>query len=582
MNILAFNYGHDSSACVIVDGEIRAAIAEERLTRAKNDATFPIHAIHWCMKWAGISAQDIDLVASAGRTLRLDVHSFFEFPDSAFSGMDSLKNRIKGVIRSNYFTGMGAVDGDLPLYCEKIRLRADCRIVSVEHHLAHAASAYYTAGMGDKKTLIVTMDGIGDVTCCALWRGENNRIEPIRSYGHDSSVGWFYGNATEGLGWRHGSDEWKVMGLAPYGTPKPGALDGFHPVFRDGRLVTPHDYGRFGIWRDHGSQHFHGQEAAALGKIAEKLGREDFSAEVQRVVEEQMMEFIVPALREEGVRSVCCSGGCFLNVKFNQKLWYTGALDDQWIYPDPGDAGLAVGAGLYAYYHENPKQYNERLKDLYWGPSYEDDEIELILKERGLVYEKPADLAGRVADLLVKNYAIGWFQGRMEAGPRALGGRSIIMSPLHADAKDRINAKVKYRESFRPFCPSLLAEHRDTYLKNARDERFMITSFEAKEEKHGVIPAVVHVDGTVRPQLVYRETNSRYYDMIKAFGERTGEYLILNTSFNVKGEPIVCHPREAIKCFFDTGLEALVLGSYVVLKPDVQAIEGSFGGRAEA
>lgn len=569
MIILGINYGHDSSACIIVNGEIKAAIAEERLTRAKNDATFPIHAIHWCMEWAGVTASDIDVLASAGRVMRLDAHSFFEFPDSFTDASMNWKQQAKAKIRDRFLPGMGAIQGDLPIYCEKIKLRPDCRIELVEHHLAHASSAYYTAGMGNEKTLIVTMDGIGDVTSCALWRGENNRITPIRSYGKDSSIGWFYGNATEGLGWRHGSDEWKVMGLAPYGTPKPGALKGFHPEFENGRLARPHDYGKFGIWRDHGSYHFHGNDAAALAEIAAKMGREDFSAEVQRTVEEQMLGFIVPALREENTRRICCSGGCFLNVKFNQRLWYTGEVDDQWVYPDPGDAGLAVGAALHAYYDGNPEQQNERLKDLYWGPSYEDSEIELILKERGLVYEKPEDLAGRVADLLVKNYAIGWFQGRMEAGPRALGGRSIIMSPLEADAKDRINAKVKYRESFRPFCPSMLAEHRDTYLVNARDERFMISSFEAKPEKHDAIPAVVHVDGTVRPQLVYRDVHQRYYDLIKAFGDRTGEYVILNTSFNVKGEPIVCHPREAIKCFFDTGLEVLVVGSFVVLKPNI-------------
>jgi carbamoyltransferase len=438
----------------------------------------------------------------------------------------------------------------------------------VGHHLAHAASAYYTGGFGDQKVLIVTLDGLGDDISSALWLGERNRIMAVREYDCSSSIGWFYGNATEGLGWRHGSDEWKVMGLAPYGTPRPGALRGYHPEFSEGRLVKPHDYGRFGIWRDHGSLHFHGRDAAALGKISEQMGREDFSAEVQRTVEEQMLAFIVPAMKEHGTRSVACSGGCFLNVKFNQRLWYTGEVDDQWIYPDPGDAGLSVGAALHAYYEGNPDRYNERIKHVYWGPSYAESEMETILKERGLLYEKPLDLAGRVADLLLENYAVGWFQGRMESGPRALGNRSIVMSPLCAENKNRINAKVKYREAFRPFCPSILAEHRDTYLKNARDERFMITSFDATDDKHDRIPAVVHVDGTVRPQLVYRETNERYYDVIKAFGERTGEYVILNTSFNVKGEPIVCNPREAIKCFFDTGLEALVLGPYLILKPD--------------
>ena len=266
---------------------------------------------------------------------------------------------------------------------------------------------------------------------------------------------------------------------------------------------------------------------------------------------------------------MCCSGGCFLNVKFNQKLWQTGEVEDQWIYPDPGDAGLAIGAALYAYYESNPTKHNSRIKDLYWGPSYSDQEVETVLRERGLVYEKPSNLADHVADLLVKNYAVGWFQGRMEAGPRALGGRSILMSPLLAENKDRINAKVKYREAFRPFCPSMLAEARDTYLRGARDERFMISSFDAAAQKREKIPAVVHVDGTVRPQLVYKEVNPRYYDLIEAFGRKTGESVILNTSFNVKGEPIVCHPREAIKCFFDTGMEALVLGSFVVLKPDL-------------
>jgi carbamoyltransferase len=571
VKILGFNYGHDASACVVVDGEIKAAIAEERLTRIKNDASFPIHSIRWCLEWAGLEDGDIDLVASAGEVLRLDARHFFDFPRDIQQGLSGLKSRIKVVVRDSFFPGIGFVQGDLPLYCKKIQLRPDCQVVSVGHHLAHAASAYYTAGLGEKKALIVTMDGLGDHTSSALWIGENNRITPLRSYDRSSSVGWFYGNATEGLGWRHGSDEWKVMGLAPYGQPQPGVLRGFHPEFKGGRLVRPHDYGRFGIWRDHGATHFHGQNAAALAGIAEKLGREDFSAEVQRTVEEQMEAFIVPSLREVGARTVCCSGGCFLNVKFNQKLWQTGEVEDQWIYPDPGDAGLAIGAALQAYYDRHPDRHNLRIKDLYWGPSYADQEIESVLKERGLVYEKPADLSRAVADLLVKNYAVGWFQGRMEAGPRALGGRSILMSPLVAENKDRINAKVKYREAFRPFCPSILAGSRDTYLRGARDERFMISSFEAAPQKRDNIPAVVHVDGTVRPQLVYRDVNPRYYDLIRAFGEKTGESVILNTSFNVKGEPIVCNPREAIKCFFDTGLEALVLGSFVVLKPTLIA-----------
>ncbi|MFM8653461.1 MAG: carbamoyltransferase N-terminal domain-containing protein, partial [Verrucomicrobiota bacterium] len=210
MKVLGFNYGHDASACVVVDGEIKAAIAEERLTRIKNDASFPIHSIRWCLEWAGLEDGDIDLVASAGQVLRLDARHFFDFPPNIQQGLSGLKSRMKMAFRDKFFPGIGVVQGELPLYCERIALRPDCQVVSVGHHLAHAASAYYTAGLGEKKALIVTMDGLGDHTSSALWIGENNRITPLRSYDRSSSVGWFYGNATEGLGWRHGSDEWKV------------------------------------------------------------------------------------------------------------------------------------------------------------------------------------------------------------------------------------------------------------------------------------------------------------------------------------------------------------------------------------
>lgn len=570
MNILSFNYGHDSSACVIIDGQIRAAIAEERLTRAKNDASFPYQAIHWCLDWCGLSGADIDIVASAGTTMRMDCYHFFDFPESYPPWPENLKLLAKREIKKHLPGSTASLNSGVPLYIKKVKLRNDCQIVCVEHHTAHAASAYYTSGLGEEKAVIVTMDGIGDTTSSATWVGERNKLRQLSRHGGESSIGWFYGNATEGLGWRHGSDEWKVMGLAPYGNPSPGSLKGFHPEFINGQLHRPHDYGAFGIWQDHGSNHFHGRDASKLSVIAEQLGREDFSAEVQRTVEEQMMEFIVPTLRQERTRTLCCAGGCFLNVKFNQRLWNSGELDHQWVYPDPGDAGLAVGAGLYVFHQKFPEKYTARIQDLYWGPSFTDSAIEKTLSERGITYTKPDNLSRSVADLLMNNYAVGWFQGRMEAGPRALGGRSILMSPLRAENKDRINAMVKYREAFRPFCPSLLAESRDTYLRGARDEFFMITSFDSTPEKRDKIPAVVHVDGTVRPQLVQKETNSGYYDLIKTFGELSGESVLLNTSFNVKGEPIVCSPREAIRCFFDTGLEALALGSFLVLKPGLQ------------
>jgi carbamoyltransferase len=242
-------------------------------------------------------------------------------------------------------------------------------------------------------------------------------------------------------------------------------------------------------------------------------------------------------------------------------------LDTQWIYPNPGDAGLAAGAALCAYYEHHPKQRHQLLADAYFGPEYSNDEIRQILDHRGLKYEYVDDPSAAAAKVLSENRIIGWFQGRMESGPRALGNRSILMSPLRSENKDIINRCVKYREAFRPFCPSMLHEKSGDYLVNSRDERFMVTSFAVREEKKDRIPAVVHVDGTARPQMVKRQSNQRYYDLIKAFGDITGEYVILNTSFNVKGEPIVCNPREAIRCFFDTGLDVLILGNYMITKP---------------
>ena len=414
------------------------------------------------------------------------------------------------------------------------------------------------------------MDGIGDGTSVAIWRFEKNRLTLLKQYGGQGSLGWFYANATEAMGWRHGSDEWKLMGLAPYGKESPGALKGFYPEYENGYLILPHDYGEFGRWNDHGANHYHGKDSETLSMFVDNLGAENFAAEVQRVAEEQAFNIILPWLAKEKVVHLCCAGGFFLNVKFNQKLWYKKLLETQWIYPNPGDSGIAAGAALHAYYTINPNVLPHRLDTMYFGPEYTDDYIMSVLNERGLRYRKSMDVAKETARYLTENYVVGWFQGRMESGPRALGNRSILMSPLKAENKDIINAKVKYREAFRPFCPSMLYEYASDYLVDSREEQFMVTSFAVKEDMKGRIPAVVHKDGTARPQMVKRELNKLYYDLIMEFGKMTGEYAILNTSFNVKGEPIVCHPREAIRCFFDTGLDVLVIGNFIIEKPALE------------
>lgn len=562
-HILGIQTGHDAAAALIVDGKIVADAAEERFTRVKNDCSFPLNAIAFCLNYAGIKSEELDAIALPHAYLPPSVRLFFDIPRN---GLPTIKSRLKQTILQ-YAPISKKTDTVLPLYQRPLKLSPKCKIVLVGHHKAHAGSAYYTSGLYDERALVVTMDGIGDSSSITIWKGQVNKLEHLKSWGGEASLGWFYSNCTEALGWRHGSDEWKTMGLAPYGKTHPGALDGFHPVFKSGGLVKPHKYVNGGAWLDHSAYHYHFDDAYALEKIAKRLGREDFAAEAQRVFQTQVNEIILPWLKKLDTRHLCAAGGAFLNVKANQEIWYSGELDTQWIYPNPGDAGLAAGAALCVYFENHPKHKHQLLSDVYFGPEFSNSEIKRTLDERGLEYEYTDNPSLTAAEYLADNKIIGWFQGRMESGPRALGSRSILMSPLKEENKDIINRCVKYREAFRPFCPSMLYEKSTDYLYNSRDERFMVTSFTVREEKRNKIPAVVHVDGTARPQMVRKESNPRYYELIKAFGDKTGEYVILNTSFNVKGEPIVCNPREAIRCFFDTGLDVLILGNYKIVKP---------------
>jgi len=567
MNILGIRYGHDAAAALIVNGKIVADVSEERFTRTKNDCSFPIKAIEYCLKQGGITSEDLDCVAFPNASAPDEFFKFFIVPEGMVSVRQprSYLGRLKKILLDLY--GAGKKEGlVLPLYQKRLPLSAKCRIHLAGHHLSHAASAYYTSGFTHEKTLVFTLDGVGEGVSVAVWRGEGNKLKLLKQYGPEASLGWFYSNCTEGLGWRHGSDEWKTMGLAPYGTPVSGALTGFHPEFAEGELVTPHNYGKFGRWNDHGANHYHGKDSVKLSSVVAKLGRENFAAETQRVAEEEALHIILPWIKREKVRKICCAGGFFLNVKFNQRLWYTGELDAQWIYPNPGDSGLPVGSALHAFYSVHPDVTPQKFNDVYSGPEFSSSQIQTILEDRGIAYSVADNPSLIAAKFLAQGKIIAWFQGRMEAGPRALGNRSILMSPLKAGNKDIINARIKYREPFRPFCPSMMYEKATDYLINLRDERFMITTFDVKPEKRDKIPAVVHADGTSRPHMVLRDTNPRYYDLIKAFGDITGEYVVLNTSFNIKGEPIVCNPREALKCFYDTGLDVLIMDKYVVEK----------------
>ena len=562
MNILGIHIGHDSSAALVVDGKIVADVAEERFTRTKHYCGLPIASIDYCLKSQKLKMADIDIVAvpadcsvpdlnflldlkGAKRERKTKKRSMLEFTEELFK---------KGAAKP-------------PLYIKNFAIKHSTEIVHVNHHLAHAASAYYTNNLSEKQ-LIVTMDGSGDGMSIALWRGENGKIELLQSFPLSASIGFFYSNVTEALGWWHGDGEGKTKGLAPYGdySKAQGVLTKFHPKFSKGQVLEHHDFGRSFFWNEGGAIQWHYDEAYEIRDLVQKYGREHIAAEAQRVLEEQVQEIIYPWMEKEGTRNLSCSGGVFLNVKLNQRIWESGRVTRHHIYPNAGDSGLAVGAALYAYYQVNPSAPIDNIEDLYWGPEYSETEIEAALKLRNLLYRRVENIEEYVAKQLAEGKIISWFQGRMESGPRALGNRSILMSANQPQNKDTINARVKFREAFRPFCPSMLWENRADYLENPRDEFFMITSFTCVEGKRKKVPAVVHADATLRPQTVKKEFNPRFWNLINEFGKLSDEPLLLNTSFNIMGEPIVTHPREAVRCFYDNGLDCLALGNFVLEK----------------
>lgn len=563
MVVLGIHKGHDSAAAIIKDGKIIADVQEERFSRVKHCNNAPLKAIEFCLKKAGLqNINDVDYISYSWEKISEESKAIFHL--NGHTPIHYTKQFINKCLgKSPEYHHL-----KLPIYYPDYTLTDKAKFVSNNHHLVHAASAYFTRRTNDR-CLIFTIDGAGDSMCTAIWVGEGNKIELLKSYYREASIGWAYSVVTEGLHWIHGDGEGKTMGLAPYGdySKCKSVLDKYFPVFEGDKLIKPSQLGETYYWRESGSTQFHFDEAKEVEKLVTEFGREDIAAEAQRKLEETVMNLVFGWVAKTGIDKVAFAGGVMLNVKLNQRIWNNRGtkITEQHIYPNPGDSGLAVGAALLKYYkHNDFKGYD--FNNLYLGPDYTNEEIESILKIRKCRYTYIENPAKKAAELLANNQIIGWFQGRMESGPRALGNRSILMSPLKTQNKDIINASVKFRESFRPFCPSLIFEKREDYLKDLRDEFFMITSFDIKEEKRHLIPAVVHVDGTVRPQMVQKETNPLFWELIHEFGILTGESIILNSSFNIMGEPIINNPKEAIRCFFDSGIDALFIGNFYLTK----------------
>lgn len=573
--ILGIHVGHDSSVALVKNGKIVAASAEERFTGLKHYNLLPIRSLEFCLQKENIDIKDISkiVIPSIGRQEDIEVllgrlrqgTVRREVPEKDQGLMDKFRYLMVDMFRHlNIWTPLVP-----PSYIKTYNYPLNRELLYIEHHLAHAASAFYTSGFNEK-TLVITADGSGDGLSTTVWIGEDNKLTPRLKVGREGSLGAFYGLVTESLGWWVGDGEGKTMGLAPYGNYKKtkGLLDEYLPVYENGKLKKGYNWGFPGIWQDMGGAHFHFADTPKIIKLIKKYGKENIAAEAQRVLEEQLINFVQYWVKKEGVKHLATAGGVFLNVKANQRIWELGLLKDYYIYPDAGDAGISAGAALYGYFKDENGNI-PKLTNIYFGPSYLNKEIEDVLKVRqiGYKYLNNTDIVKRVAMLLSENKIIGWFQGRMECGPRALGNRSILMDPRKEENKDIINSRVKYREPFRPFCPSTIDKAANKYFKNlSPNPSYMIISSDVVQQEQRNIPSVTHVDGTARPQVLRSKDNPLFYDLIEEFGKLTGVPVLLNTSFNIRGKPVVVSPEEALQCFYNTGLDYLVIGNFLVSK----------------
>jgi carbamoyltransferase len=573
-------YVHNPAAALLKDGRFVAGAAEERFNRIKNSpGLFPSKSIKWVLDAAGITIDDVDVIAWAndptGGFRRWSEREDKRLAREAISKLSAWADRSDRVAaRLDSFLHPSLRPGELPAYQRAQfalhfgRSALDVPFECVDHHHSHAASAFYPSGMGE--ATVITWDGSGDGLSCSVRHGQAGTMRTIAEYS-DFSIGELYWAVHQYLKL---SDEGSLMGLAAYGTPN-GRLSPY---------VRPHD-----LWMDlatvrgfghplfkHTGYSLDVMEAMAPARQPDDellAAHRDLAAELQHQVEEFCFEITRRAVAATGCRRIALAGGVALNAVFNGKLGRESSLcDELFVQPNPGDEGGALGAA-YVAAQRRGLDVAEPMTHSYMGPELADSEIEETLKNTGVPYHYLDDdeLMPYVAAQLAQGKIVGWAQGAMEWGPRALGNRSILADPRDERAGERVNVAVKYRDPWRPFAPSILMEAADSYLVDSFYSPFMITTFMVRPDRRSEIPAVVHADGSTRPQMVTREANSRFYALIEEFGKQTGTPILLNTSFNLKGEPIVRTTLDAVRTFFSSGIDLLVLQNYLVYKDGLTA-----------
>ena len=555
---LGINYSqqHDSSACIAREGEVLFAVAEERLSRVKHDARFPALAIRACLDFAGVRPENLDFICQGWSPPHV---GFFHDLSCYATGKQPVGSRAL-LNSTRYFASMWHQRGGENRFAQSFG-PAKGRFRFVDHHLAHAISAYAFSGFDDSAVLV--LDGRGSWEATSLWRGRNGYLEHVWTIPWPNSLGLFYARFTQYLGFQPYSDEWKVMGLAPYGEPgmslREFIIPDDNPYRVSARLLS-------------------GPDSAPAANIEKRLGpRRDPESEidarhknlafaVQDACEQAMLTLARAAVAKTRCRNLCIAGGVGLNSKANGKIMVSGLIDRLFVQPAASDDGVCLGAALAPYLDSGGRLPVRKMRHAYLGPESCDAEIEKALNTYKIRSTRLDDPAKTAAELLAGGKILGWFQGRMEFGPRALGSRSILADPRDPEMNAKVNNAVKFREWWRPFAPSLLAEAACEYLESATDSPFMVLTAQVKAEKRGEIPSVTHVDGSARPQTVERDVNPLYWRLIQQFGECTGVPVVMNTSFNLRGEAIVCTPTDALRTFFSSGMDALVIGSFLVEK----------------
>ena len=595
MRILGISaYYHDSAAALIRDGEIVAAAQEERFSRVKHDARFPAQAVAYCLAEEGVTIEAIDWVAFYDKPFVKFERLMETYLALAPKGLRSFQMAVPLWLREKLF--------QKTLLCEELEkfqggsVDWRRRLLFSEHHMSHAASAFYPSPFGE--AAVLTMDGVGEWATTSFATGSGNQLEILKEIHFPHSLGLLFSAFTYYTGFKVNSGEYKLMGLAPYGQPVyvQKIFDHLLDVKADGSFRLNIEYFDYCTGLRMTNARFDELFGGPRRKPEELLTQRhmDLAASVQVALEEVILRMTRALAAESAAKNLCLAGGVALNCVANGKILRDGRFQDLWIQPAAGDAGGAVGAALAAFHLHNGKarvpKKRDGMKGAYLGPSFRQEEIEARLAAAGAQFTVLSDeeLLAATVDALVAEKAVGWFQGRMEFGPRALGGRSILGDPRSPRMQSTLNLKVKYRESFRPFAPSVLRESVAEWFEMDVDSPYMLVvadvaasrrkAMSADEEKlfgidklnvpRSEIPAVTHVDYSARVQTVHEDTNPRYHALLAAFRERTGCPVLVNTSFNVRGEPIVCTPEDAFGCFMGTEMEILVAGNCYLRKED--------------